>query len=175
MTRPAKAADPSQKVQPGMVRVQILADAFVYEGYVHLLAGGRLVQDLLNNEQPFLNLTDVVILDRAAASTIHVPYVALNKGAITHVVPLANEARDVGPPPVPLPVVPTSTGLSPAAQAAAKQPTLPSSGPKTVPSPPPPTAAAKVRLADGPTQPYERFQSGDDLDLDDDDLDLDDD
>ncbi|GEM_PF-1926646 len=144
------------------VRVQILADALVYEGFVTLVGGARL-QEELNDPKPFLNLTDAVIQDRGSASAGHAPYVALNKGAITHVVLLTAEA-ETGE------VVPAnSTGPSAAAQAlAAARPTVPAAGPRTLPGPPP---APRGGLNDPPTQPFPRLHGDDgvgDLILDDD-------
>lgn len=67
------------------VRVRILSNEFEYEGYVHLVAETRRIQEVLNDPKPFLNLTDAWIVDRAsgAASGPHA-HVALNKGCINH-------------------------------------------------------------------------------------------
>lgn len=158
----------TEMTQVRKVRVAIRADGADYEGYVHLVEEGSRVQDLLNDPRPFLNLTEVVLHDRSYG------YVALNKGAITHLMVLealpaegsAKSAAKAGntahtPP----------GGLSPAALAAARQPTVPPAGPSTVPLPPPRPAG------DPPTQPFPKESIGpraghdddDDLLLDEDD------
>ena len=72
------------------VRVRVSADGSLYEGDVHLHGDARRVQEVLNDPRPFLNMTDVKIHTEAATELA--AYVALNKGAITHVVLLADEA-----------------------------------------------------------------------------------
>lgn len=72
------------------VRVQVSADGSLYEGDVHLHGDARRIQEVLNDPRPFLNLTDVKIQTDAAMEVA--AYVALNKGAITHVVLLGDDA-----------------------------------------------------------------------------------
>lgn len=72
----------TEMTQVRKVRVAIRADGADYEGYVHLVEEGMRVQDVLNDPRPFLNMTEVVLQDRMF------PYVALNKGAITHLMVL---------------------------------------------------------------------------------------
>jgi hypothetical protein len=99
-----------------------------------------------------------VIQDRNSASASHAPFVALNKGAITHVVLLTAESEEPG-------VSPTRPGKD----SSGGQPMVPSAGPRTLPGPPP---APRGRLNDPPTQPFPRLRSDDesvgDLILDDD-------
>lgn len=155
----------TEMTQVRKVRVAIRADGADYEGYVHLVEEGTRVQDLLNDPRPFLNLTEVVLNDRSYG------YIALNKGAITHLMVLdvlpaegtARSGRTAHTPPA---------GISPAALAAARQPTVPPAGPSTLPAPPPRPAG------DPPTQPFPKESIGPrgaDLDDDDDDLLLDED
>jgi hypothetical protein len=132
------------------VRVQIRADSFIYEGYVYLLAETRRIHEVLNDPKPFLNLTEVVIHDRNSASTNHAPYVALNKGAITHVVVLTGDSTGTGAEQAHA----SSEAPSAGASAAAAQPTIPPAGPRTVPAPPP-TGSGKA-VNDPPTQPFPR-------------------
>jgi hypothetical protein len=61
----------------------------MYEGDVHLHGDARRIQEVLNDPRPFLNLTDVKIHNDAAIEIA--AYVALNKGAITHVVLLGDD------------------------------------------------------------------------------------
>ena len=144
------------------VRVQILADTLIYEGFVTLVGGARL-QDELNDPKPFLNLTDAVIQDRGSASASHAPYVALNKGAVTHAVLLTAEAETGEALPA------SANGPSASAQAiGAARPRVRAPGPRTRPGPPP---APRGRLNDPPTQPFPRLHGDDgvgDLILDDD-------
>jgi hypothetical protein len=153
----APEAEPSVET----VRVQILADALIYEGFVSLGSGAR-IQEELNDPRPFLNLTEAVIQDRNSASASHAPFVALNKGAITHVVLLTAEAvaREGAKP--------ASTPSVSAQAIAAARPTVPPAGPRTLPGPPPPPRSP---LGDPPTQPFPRLHGGDsvgELILDDD-------
>ncbi len=154
----------TEMTQVRKVRVAIRADGVDYEGYVHLVEEGMRVQDVLNDPRPFLNMTEVVLQDHTY------PYVALNKGAITHLMVLeavAAEGSARGPA-TPAPKPPST--LSPAAMAAARQPTVPAAGPSTLPAPPPRPAG------DPPTQPFPKESIGprsggldDDLLLDEDD------
>jgi len=73
------------------IRVQVRADACLYEGYVHLHEEAHRLQEVLNDPRPFLNLTEVVMLDGSGGQMFETAYVALNKGAITHVVILGDE------------------------------------------------------------------------------------
>ena len=139
------------------VRVQILADALLYEGFVEMATDRRIEQEL-NDPRPFLNLTEATIQDRGTASAVHTEYVALNKGAITHVVLLTAEAaaRDSEP-------------SAEALAAAAARPMVPAAGPRTIPGPPPMPRGG--RLKDPPTQPFPRRVADEavsDLILDDD-------
>ena len=144
----AAAIAASEMTKVSRIRVQIRADSFIYEGYVHLLAETSRIQEVLNDPKPFLNLTEVVIHDRNSASTNHAPYVALNKGAISHVVVLSgdstgadveahHQAGEPEPPPRP---------------AVAVQPTIPPAGPRTVPHP----GRGGRKANDPPTQPFPR-------------------
>ena len=72
------------------VRVRVSADGSLYEGDVHLHGDARRIQEVLNDPRPFLNLTDVKILTEAGTEVA--AYVALNKGAITHVVLLGDDS-----------------------------------------------------------------------------------
>ncbi len=145
MKQPVAAAA-ADMTRVSRVRVQIRADGFIYEGYVFLLAETRRIQEVLNDPKPFLNLTDVVIHDGTNATTHHAPYVALNKGAITHVVVIAGDSTgdsadsegDVG-------------GARSAPRVVAAQPTVPPVGPRTMPVPPP-----RGSKNDPPTQPFPR-------------------
>jgi len=74
------------------VRVRVSADGSLYEGDVHLHGDARRIQEVLNDPRPFLNLTDVKI--QSEAGTEVASYVALNKGAITHVVLLGDDTSE---------------------------------------------------------------------------------
>ena len=71
------------------VRVRVSADGSMYEGDVHLHGDARRIQEVLNDPRPFLNLTDVKIHNDAGTEIV--AYVALNKGALTHVVLLGDD------------------------------------------------------------------------------------
>ena len=155
----------TEMTQVRKVRVAIRADGADYEGYVHLVEEGMRVQDVLNDPRPFLNMTEVVLQDRMF------PYVALNKGAITHLMvlealPAEGTARASEEAPA---AAAAPAGLSPAALAAARQPTVPPAGPSTLPAPPPRPAG------DPPTQPFPKESIGPRSDGLDDDLLLDED
>ncbi len=72
------------------VRVQVSADGCTYEGDVHLHGDARRIQEVLNDPRPFLNLTDVKVQGDGVATT-ETAYLALNKGAITHVLLLSDD------------------------------------------------------------------------------------
>ncbi len=97
------------------VRVRVRADGSLYEGDVHLHGDARRIQEVLNDPRPFLNLTDVQI--HAESTTEVADYVALNKGAITHVVLVGDE----GP-------VGAVDGTSQPVSGDATHPSLPSTG-----------------------------------------------
>jgi len=86
-----KTARPQAPVVFGSskVRVQVSADGSSYEGDVHLHGDARRIQEVLNDPRPFLNLTDVSI--SSDGGTTKASYVALNKGAITHVLVLGDD------------------------------------------------------------------------------------
>jgi len=110
------------------VRVQVSADGCIYEGNVHLHGDARRIQEVLNDPRPFLNLTDVRIAGEGS-STTDASYVALNKGAITHVLLIGDEAAAVA-----------GAGALLPGGGGATQPVLPARGPVTRPLP---TAAAE--------------------------------
>ena len=150
----------SEMTQARKVRVAIRADGADYEGYVDLDGDGTQVHDLLNDPRPFLTLTEVVLHDRSFS------YVALNKGAITHLMVLEVLAAEGTAQSASASPQTPPAGLSPAALAAARQPTVPPAGPSTLPAPPP-----RPVSGDPPTQPFPKESIGpraSDLDDDDD-------
>ncbi|MBN93204.1 MAG: hypothetical protein CL928_03920 [Deltaproteobacteria bacterium] len=108
------------------IRVQVRADACLYEGYVHLHEEAHRLQEVLNDPRPFLNLTEVVMQDGSGGQAFEATYVALNKGAITHVVILGDEAvaASAGGRP---------KGKQPRKGASASDVSVPPAGPKTRP------------------------------------------
>ena len=156
-------------------RVQVRADSYIYEGDVALLPVTGLLQEVLNDPRPFLNLTEVVIYDTLSQSTNQAPYVALNKGAITHVLLVPDEAVAEVPKAGESEIVEDGEGADSALVAAAttspadavEVPVAAPAGPKTMPAPPP-----MKRRADPPTQPFPALDEDvSDLILDDDDID----
>lgn len=193
MNPSAASADPHG---PAPLRIQIRADGSIYEGNVQLAGFGQL-QALLNDPRPFLDLTDVIIQDQASATPVQSAWVALNKGAITHVVALgvpAVAARPSPPAPAPAaapaspPAAAAPVAASPAAVAAAPAPAVPDRGSLVTTARPPvprnektlpgPVPAPVTTPPDPPTQPYpEPVATADDDDVadlildDDDDID----
>ncbi len=157
MSDAAAAAGLTQTTSVQRVRVQIRADNCLYEGYVNLLGEMSRVMELLNDPKPFLNLTEVIIQDRNDASTVHSPYVALNKGAIAHVIVLAGDrpTEAAGAPEASKPAAASSepTTALPATQ---PPPMVPPAGPKTMPAPPPKPIAGRGFDKEPPTQPFPR-------------------
>jgi hypothetical protein len=150
------------------VRVQVRADAFVYEGLVTLLPDSERLQSVLNDPRPFLNMTDVDVFDAASGKTYSTAYLALNKGAITHVI-LVSEGLQ------PATASPASGRADPAFSSAPTAspmpvvavPTLPPQGPPTLPAPAPSPRVG--RRTDSPTQPFRALDDEvSDLILDDD-------
>jgi hypothetical protein len=158
MTEAAAAAGLTQMTRVQRVRVQIRADHCVYEGYVHLLGETCRLMEVLNDPKPFLNITEVIIQDRNDASTVHSPYVSLNKGAITHVIVLAGdrpteavEAPDSSRPAAALSEPTTALPATPP-----PPPMVPPAGPRTMPAPPPKPIAGRGFDKEPPTQPFPR-------------------
>ena len=149
----AAAIAASEMTRVSRIRVQIRADSFIYEGYVHLLAETSRIQEVLNDPKPFLNLTEVVIHDRNSATTNHAPYVALNKGAISHVVVLSGDSTgaDVEVDHQVKPAEQPAPKTAPPRPPVAIQPTIPPAGPRTVPHP-----GRGRKASDPPTQPFPR-------------------
>jgi hypothetical protein len=189
MSHAGASASPLDTRKVHKVRVQIRADGCLYEGYVTLFEANR-VRDVLNDPRPFLDLTDVTVAEAGVAPS-KARYVALNKGAITHLLLLGDApAQAASPAPVvkPTPVAPPppppreEPSLSAEALAAMSQPMVPAAGPATMPAPPPLPAATHLANNDPPTAPYPRspLTGEDDVDdvsdliLDDDDIDPDD-
>lgn len=137
-----------------VTRVQVRADAFVYEGLVALLLDDDRIQTVLNDPRPFLSMTEVTVFDASTGSTYSTPYLALNKGAITHVV-LVAEGLTEG-------VQSSVAEVPPSAQPVIAAPTLPPQSPPAPPisRPPAPPLAATLpkipvpRRNDPPTQPF---------------------
>ncbi len=157
MTEAAAAAGLAQMTRVQRVRVQIRADNCVYEGYVHLLGEASRLMEVLNDPKPFLNLTEVIIQDRNDASTVHSPYVALNKGAISHCIVLAGdrpteaaEAPEASKPSAALSEPTTTLPSTP------PPPMVPPAGPRTMPAPPPKPIAGRGFDKEPPTQPFPR-------------------
>lgn len=163
MTEAAAAAGLTEMTRVHRVRVQIRADNCVYEGYVHLLADASRIMDVLNDPKPFLNITEVIIQDRNDASTVHSPYVALNKGAITHVIVLAGD-RPTEAAEAPVQSKPAAASSEPTTAlpptppppAPPQPPMVPSAGPRTMPAPPPKPIAGRGFDKEPPTQPFPR-------------------
>jgi len=149
------------------VRVQVRADAFVYEGLVTLLPDSDRLQTVLNDPRPFLNMTDVSVFDATTGTTYSTPYLALNKGAITHVVLVTEgltESFD-SPSSVPMPAGATLPPQSPPSQPVVRPPAPPAA--RTVPKIPVP------RRDDPATQPFPGLEAElSDLVLDHDDDDI---
>ena len=153
------------------VRVQVRADAFVYEGLVTLEPDSDRLQTVLNDPRPFLNMTDVTVFDATTGGTYSTAYLALNKGAITHVV-LVTEGLSEGVGSEPALQAPSGATLPPQpppSQPIVRRPAPPAA--RTVPKIPVP------RRDDPSTQPFPGLgselsdlildQDGDDIDPDD--------
>jgi hypothetical protein len=161
-----------------VTRVQVRADAFVYEGLVTLLPGNDRLQSVLNDPRPFLSMTEVTVFDASSGSTYSTPYLALNKGAITHVVLVADGLTEG---------VQSSVAEGPGAARQSAQPVI---GAPTLPPQPPPAGRVSrppapplvvtlpkipvPRRHDPPTQPFPGLEDElSDLILDDDGDDID--
>ncbi len=154
----AAAAGLTQTTRVQRVRVQIRADNCIYEGYVHLVAEASRIMELLNDPRPFLNITEVIIQDRNDASTVHSPYVALNKGAISHVIVLAGDrpTEAAEAPDASKPAAATSEPTTAFPATAPPPPMVPPAGPRTMPAPPPKPIAGRGFDKEPQTQPFPR-------------------
>ncbi len=137
--------------------VQIKADGCLYEGMLLLVGEGQRLQDLLNDPKPFLTLSNVTVTDLATGQRSSGRSVTINKGAISHVLPLAGASVGAGKAPARA----GDIGSAPTAQ----MPAAGRSGAPTVPPQPP--------LRGGPTAPFGDAGEDDvsDLILDDDGVD----
>jgi hypothetical protein len=168
----------SGEAAASVTRVQVRADAFVYEGLVTLLPDNDRLQAVLNDPHPFLSMTEVTVFDASTGSTYSTPYLALNKGAITHVV-LVAEGLTEG---VQSSVAEGPDAAPPSAEPAVAAPTLPPQPlPESLisrpPAPPPAAPLPKIPVPlrnDSATQPFPGLDDElSDLILDDDGDDID--
>jgi hypothetical protein len=74
-------------------RVFVVTEYFEFVGTLHLVNLERRESDVLNDDKPFIHLTDVKIKDKATDKNTRVPFAAINKKGIICVIPLARKEK----------------------------------------------------------------------------------
>lgn len=75
-------------------RVFVVTDLFEFIGTLHLINLERRESDVLNDEKPFIHLTEVRIKDKNTGKTTQVPFAAVNKKGIICVIPLEKKEKE---------------------------------------------------------------------------------
>lgn len=75
------------RIQKERISVVIMTRQYRMEGEIHVVAGGRLL-DELNKERDFIPLTNVTVFDVAGGNPIDtVEFVAVNKASVVFLAP----------------------------------------------------------------------------------------
>ncbi len=74
-------------------KVFVVTELYEFVGTIHLINLERRESDVLNDEKPFIHLTEVSIKDRKTGKTHDVPFAAINKKGIICVIPLQKQAK----------------------------------------------------------------------------------
>lgn len=80
------------RIAKDKVPVVIITSKFRLEGNIHVVIGGRLL-DEVNKERDFIPLTDVTVYDEEGNPIDNVEFIALNKDFITFLSPTAEPPR----------------------------------------------------------------------------------
>lgn len=81
-------------------KVFVITEHYEFIGMLHLINLDRRESDVLNDEKPFMHLTDVEVRVKNSKKKSHVPFVAVNKKNIICVIPFeaGEEVAQVGEP-----------------------------------------------------------------------------
>ncbi|GBE15754.1 MAG TPA: hypothetical protein ENH32_05790 [Proteobacteria bacterium] len=68
-------------------KVFVITEHYEFIGLLHLVNIDRRESDVLNDEKPFIHLTDVEVRVKATGKSSQVPFVAINKRNVICVIP----------------------------------------------------------------------------------------
>ncbi len=69
-------------------RIVVITERYEFIGNMHLVNLDRRESDVLNDDKPFLHLTEVEVRIRTEKRTTRIPFVAVNKRSIICVIPM---------------------------------------------------------------------------------------
>ena len=75
-----------ESIENTRTRVLVVTEQREFAGYIHRLSSNQRETDVLNDEKPFVHLTQVEIREKGLPSQ-NVPFVAVNKSSIICVIP----------------------------------------------------------------------------------------
>jgi hypothetical protein len=74
-------------------KVFVITEQYEFIGFLHLINMDRRESDVLNDDKPFIHLTDVEVRVKKTNKTRMVPFVAVNKRNVVCVIPFESEKR----------------------------------------------------------------------------------
>ncbi len=74
-------------------RVFVVTELYEFIGQLHLVNLERRESDVLNDEKPFIHLTDVTIKDKTTGKSTSVPFAAVSKKGIICVIPIGDKGK----------------------------------------------------------------------------------
>jgi hypothetical protein len=74
-------------------KVFVITEHYEFIGNLHLINLERRESDVINDEKPFINLTNVEVRVKATNKTSHVNFVAINKKNVICVIPFEGEKQ----------------------------------------------------------------------------------
>ncbi|UCF31959.1 MAG: hypothetical protein JSV26_06040 [bacterium] len=83
--------DRSKIIKEAKSKIFVITEKYEFIGYLHLINIDRRESDVLNDDKPFLHLTDVEVRVKDTKKTSHVPFVAVNKKNVICVIPFDME------------------------------------------------------------------------------------
>ncbi len=86
--------DRSRILKEAKARVFVLTSELEFIGDLHLVNLDRRETDVLNDNKPFIHLTNVEVKQKGDESSKKVPFVAVNKDNIICVIPFDHERAD---------------------------------------------------------------------------------
>lgn len=78
----------SRVMKEAKSKVFVVSEHYEFVGYIHLINLDRRESDVLNDNKPFIHLTDVEVKVKDTKKTSSVPFVAINKQNIICVIPM---------------------------------------------------------------------------------------
>ncbi len=78
----------SRVMKEARSKVFVVTELYDFVGYLHLINLDRRESDVLNDNKPFIHLTDVEVKIKETKKTNTVPFVAISKQNIICVIPM---------------------------------------------------------------------------------------